>query len=269
MATFEHDGLTFDYRDEGDGEPVVLLHGFPEDAQSWDRVVPHLHAAGLRTLVPDQRGYSPRANPKRRGDYTIDKLSGDVVALLDAVGLDRAHIVGHDWGGGVAWDLATRHPRRVASLVALATPHPLAVVWSFRRSNQALRSWYMGFFQLPWLPERSAAPFLERSLRATGLNPADAQRYATKYAHPASLTGPMNWYRALPLSQLSTDAVVRVPTTYIWGTRDAYLGRPAAERTAHYVEADYRFLPLDATHWLPQDQPQAVASAIIDRVRGG
>lgn len=77
----------------------------------------------------------------------------------------------------------------------------------------------------------------------------------------------MNWYRGLPLSQLPTDAVVRVPTTYIWGTRDAYLGRPAAERTARYVEADYGFVPLDATHWLPQDQPQTVASAIIDRVR--
>lgn len=268
MPTYTHDGLTFDYLDAGAGEPVVLLHGFPEDAASWGRVVPRLHAAGLRTLAPDQRGYSRGAAPRRRGDYTIDRLSGDVVALLDAVGADRAHVVGHDWGAGVAWDLATRHPRRVASLVALATPHPLALAWSYPRSGQVLRSWYMGAFQVPWLPERAAARILGRTLRSSGLNAADARRYAEKYADPANLSGPMNWYRALPLSQLATDPIVRVPTTYVWGSRDAYLGRAAAEKTRDFVAADYRFVELDSSHWLPQDQPDAVASAIVDRVTG-
>lgn len=268
MARFTHDGLTFDYADEGAGEPVVLLHGFPEDAASWNRVTPLLHEAGLRTLTPDQRGYTPDATPRRRGDYTIDKLSGDVVALLDALGLDRAHIVGHDWGAGIAWDVATRHPRRVASVVALATPHPRALAWSYGRSTQLLRSWYIGLFQLPWLPERASAAALERSLRASGLNETDIRRYAAKYADPASLTGPMNWYRGLPLSQLATDPIVRVPTTYVWGSRDPYLGRAAAEKTGDFVAADYRFIELDASHWLPQDAAPAVAAAIIERVRG-
>lgn len=268
MATYQHDGLTFDYVDAGEGEPVVLLHGFPEDAASWGRVAPLLHAAGLRTLAPDQRGYSPRAVPPRRGDYTIDKLSGDVVALLDAVGLPRAHVVGHDWGAGVAWDLATRHPDRVASLVALATPHPRALTWSYLRSPQLWRSWYIGAFQLPWLPERLAAPALERTLTASGLEEADATRYAARFAAPGSLTGPMNWYRGLPLSQLATDPLVRVPTTYVWGSRDPYLGRAGAEKTRDFVRADYRFVELDATHWLPQQAPDAVAAAIIDRARG-
>lgn len=268
MPTYTHDGLTLDYTDAGAGEPVVLLHGFPEDAASWGRVAPRLHEAGLRTLAPDQRGYSPGAVPPRRGDYTIDKLSGDVIALLDAAGLDRAHMVGHDWGAGVAWDLATRHPGRVASLTALATPHPLALTWSYTRSNQMLRSWYMGLFQLPWLPEWGSARVLERTLRSSGLNESDARRYAERFATPASLTAPMNWYRGLVLSQLATDPIVRVPTTYVWGSGDAYLGRAAAEKTRDFVAADYRFVELDASHWLPQNEPDAVASAIIDRVTG-
>ncbi|WP_342372486.1 alpha/beta fold hydrolase [Propioniciclava soli] len=266
MPTYTHDGLTFDYTDAGAGEPVVLLHGFPEDAQSWQRVAPLLHDAGLRTLAPEQRGYSPGAKPKRRGDYTLDKLSGDVLALLDAAGIERAHVVGHDWGGGVAWDLATRHPQRVASLVVLATPHPSAAMWAIPRSKQALRSWYMGFFQLPWLPERAGARVIERMLTSSGLNAEDARRYAERYADPARLTGPMNWYRAIPLSQPATDLTVRVPTTYVWGNGDPYLDRVAAEKTRDFVAADYRFVELDATHWLPQDEPDAVATAIIERV---
>lgn len=265
MATYVHDGLTFDYTDSGSGEPVVLLHGFPEDAASWARVVALLQDAGLRTIVPDQRGYSPGAVPPRRGDYTIDKLSGDVIALLDALGLDRAHIVGHDWGGAVAWDLAARHPLRVASAVSLATPHPLAMVWSYGRSRQLLRSWYMGLFQLPWLPERTSARVLERTLRASGLNAGEARRLAARYADPRALKGPMNWYRGLPLSQLPTDPVVRVPTSFVWGRRDPYLGRAAAEKTVDFVAADYAFIELDAAHWLPQEQPEAVAAAVLAR----
>lgn len=267
MPTLHHAGLTFDYLDEGTGTPVVLLHGFPEDAASWRKVAPLLHAAGLRTLALDQRGYSPGAVPGRRRDYRIELLSADVLALLDAVDVDCAHVVGHDWGGGVAWHLAMHHPDRVSSLVVLATPHPAALLWSLPRSTQPLRSTYMLALQLPWLPERLSARMLERGLRSSGLNAHDAQRYAEKYADPARLTGPMNWYRALPFAREWAGSTVRVPTTYVWGRGDLYLGPEAARKTGDFVAADYRFVDLDASHWLPEDAADAVAAAIIDRVR--
>lgn len=265
MPTFHHAGLTFDYLDEGTGEPVVLLHGFPEDATSWRRVAPLLHAGGLRTLAPNQRGYSPGAVPDRRRDYRIGLLSADVLALLDAAGIEQAHVVGHDWGGAVAWDLGMRHSDRVKSLVILSTPHPSAMLWSLPRSAQALRSTYMVAFQMPRLPERFMAREMERGLRSGGLNASDARRYAEKYADPAGLTGPLNWYRAIPFGTRPT--AVRVPTTYVWGRRDLYLGAAAAHKTGDFVRADYRFVDLDATHWLPEDAADAVADTILDRVR--
>ena len=124
----------------------------------------------------------------------------------------------------------------------------------------------MGLFQLPWLPERTSARVPERTLRASGLNAGEARRLAARYADPRALTGPMNWYRGLPLSQLPTDPVVRVPTTFVWGRRDPYLGRAAAEKTVDFVAADYAFIELDAAHWLPQEQPEAVAAAVVARV---
>ena len=271
MPTYDHDGLTFDYRDEGSGTPVVLLHGFPQDASSWDRVAPRLHEAGVRTLAPDQRGYSPGARPVERSAYRIDRLSGDVIALLDAVGVDRAVIVGHDWGGAVAWDLAMRHPDRVAAMVALSTPHPVAMKWAYLHSTQLLRSWYMGAFQVPWFPERSAARVLGQSLRSSGLAPDLADRYAARFSTPESLTGPINWYRAIPFSQgkdmPSVSPFVTVPTTYIWGTQDRFLGRAAAVRTAGFVRAPYRFVEVEASHWLPEECPELVAAEVLAQAR--
>ena len=156
MDSFRRDGLTFDVRDAGppDGEPVVLLHGFPQDAAAWDAVSPSLHQHGLRTLAPDQRGYSPMARPRGRKHYTLRETTGDVLALLDAAGLESAHVVGHDWGGMVAWALGAWHPDRVRTLTVLSVPHPAAMAKAMVTSTQALKSYYMGLFQLPLLPER-------------------------------------------------------------------------------------------------------------------
>src|SRR5215212_5745061 len=156
MDSFRRDGLTFDVIDAGpsDGEPVVLLHGFPQDATAWKRVAPALHQHGLRTLAPDQRGYCPMARPRGRANYTIRKTTDDVLALLDAAGLESAHVVGHDWGGITAWALAAWHPDRVRTLTAVSVPHPAAMAKALVTSDQALRSYYVGLFQLPVLPER-------------------------------------------------------------------------------------------------------------------
>ena len=269
LTRFERDGFDFDVTDAGpiDGPVVVLLHGFPTDRTSWDRIAPLLHAAGLRTLAPDQRGYSPGARPRGRTAYRLGDLADDVVALADAAGAGQIHVVGHDWGGGVAWLVAGRHPDRIASVTALSTPHPVAVSQAMRSRDfdQARRSWYMAAFQLPVLPEWLLGPRLGALLRRGGLPEADAARYAARLAEPGALSAAINWYRAMPLSS-GVAHRCRVPATLVWGRRDPSLGPLAARLTAHLVLADNELVEIDAGHWLPEKAPQPCAEAIIARV---
>jgi len=265
---FERNGLRFDVVDSGPegASAVVLLHGFPQQPSSWDAVAGRLQVDGLRTLVPTQRGYTAAARPTRRRDYTTAETAADVVALLDSAGIDHAHIVGHDWGGTQAWGVAGLYPERVTSLTVLSTPHPAAMMKSFRTSSQGLKSWYVGFFQLPLLPEVVARRVLAKSLAESGL-PADRiEIYAAAMAEPGALTGALNWYRGIPFSARTPIGAVRVPTSYIWGRHDVALGRPAAELTASYVTGPYAFIELDSGHWLPETDPVAVANAIGQRV---
>ena len=282
MDRFVHEGLTFDVLDAGPpgGIPVVVLHGFPQDATSWSLVADRLHAGGVRTLAPDQRGYSPGARPRRVDAYAVRHLVGDVVALLDSAGLPRAHVVGHDWGAAAAWQCAIRHPDRVASLTVVSTPHPEAFEWALRTLDQARRSWYMLAFQVPWLPERLLARGFARRLEKTGMPPVFADHYERRFARPHDLTGPMAWYRAAlrrprravtgmaPTASIggSERHTVRVPATYVWGSEDFALGRGAAERTARHVSGDYRFVEVAGGHWLPETHPDEVAQAVLDRI---
>jgi len=281
MQTYTRDDLTFDVTDSGpaDGPVVVLLHGFPQDRQAWEKVTPHLVEAGFRVLAPDQRGYSPGATPRGRTSYGLRELGEDVVALLDAAGADTGHVVGHDWGGAVAWQLASAHAERVASCTVLSTPHPAALLWAMRHSDQWRKSSYMALFQLPWVAERSVLRSLPGMYVRTGMAAADAQKYADRFDTPQSLTGPLNWYRSM-LADQARGALKRrkrtagsrhritAPTTFVWGTRDFALGRAAAERTAEFVSGDYEFIELEgAGHWLPEVHPGEVATAITQRVR--
>ena len=174
IHTFSHDGLTFDVRDTGplDGPPVVLLHGFPQTSTSWDKVSELLHGDGYRTIAPDLRGYSPGARPSGRRAYATELLAEDVAALLAVVG-EPVHLVGHDWGSAIGWVVAARHPDRLLSWTAVSVPHPAAFVASMARSTQLLKSWYMGFFQLPVVPElvlARARGVRERVLRHAGMD---------------------------------------------------------------------------------------------------
>ncbi|HET7397425.1 MAG TPA: alpha/beta fold hydrolase, partial [Intrasporangium sp.] len=220
MSTYERNGMTFDVTDSGpaDGTPVVLLHGFPTDRTSWRHVEPLLHEAGQRTYAPDQRGYSPGARPGGRTAYRMEQLVADVIALVDATGHEQVHLVGHDWGAAVAWLLAGNHPDRVTSLTALSTPHPRAMTQALR-GEQALRSWYMAAFQLPFLPEALLGARFRKALSGSGLPDEDLERYAARLASRAALAGPINWYRAIPLSRIRARRVT-VPTTYVWGSGD-------------------------------------------------
>jgi pimeloyl-ACP methyl ester carboxylesterase len=274
VDSFRRDGLTFDVLDAGpsDGEPVVLLHGFPQDATAWAGVAPALHQHGLRTLAPDQRGYSPMARPRGRSRYTLRETTRDVLAMLDAAGLQRAHVVGHDWGGIAAWALGAWHPDRVQSLTVLSVPHPAAMTKAMVTSDQALRSSYVGLFQLPLLPERlllaGGGTVLRRMLRSGGLSHDAADRYVARMREPGALSAALGWYRALPWSGRDPVGRVRVPTLHLWSTGDAFLGRTATEATGQYVDAPYRLEVLDdVSHWIPELAPDWVAEHVTAHVR--
>lgn len=278
MDRFDHDGLTFEVIDARPADDTLatatamLLHGYPQTPHAWSDVIPTLTAAGVRCLAPALRGYSPGAMPRGRRPYRIERLVGDALALLDAAGLERAHVVGHDWGGGIAWQLAMRHPGRVQSLTVLSIPHPGAMLWAVPRSSQGLRSWYMLAMQIPALPEVALGRGLrQRGLQALRLPEHHERAYLRWLRHPGALRSTLGPYRALftrpAAGAPSFTTPVRVPTRFLWGNRDPYLGRVAAEATARYCTGPYHFVELDAGHWLPEKQSERVAQEILTNIR--
>ncbi|MGY1669240.1 alpha/beta fold hydrolase [Geodermatophilus sp. SYSU D00710] len=274
MRQFQNDGLTFDVQDGGppDGEPVVLLHGFPQDCTAFDRMAPLLHDAGLRTLALDQRGYSPGARPSGRGSYRLRAVTGDVLALLDAAGLESAHVVGHDWGGAVAWALGAWHPDRVRTLTALSTPHPAAAGRAVLTSDQGLRSSYMAAFQVPVVPERLLLTRDGAALRGVlengGLPPDAVARYVDRMREPGALSAALGWYRAIPLAARDGVGRVSVPTLHVWSTGDAFLGPAATAMTRRHVTGPYRLEVLDGVpHWIPELAAERTAELVVEHVR--
>lgn len=279
MHQFTRDGLTFDVIDSGpaDSAPentVILLHGFPQTPFAWSEVAPALNAAGVRTLAPTLRGYADGARPREIATYRIEELVDDVVALQDAAGLEACHIVGHDWGGSVAWAMAITHPERVTTLTAISTPHPAALRWASLHSSQGLKSWYMLAMQIPLLPEALFRSGLRREgMRRLGLPAAHDAAYTEHFLKRGAARSMINMYRAMRKrpragSQSFPTDLVTLPTTFVWGNADAYLGRAAAEKTAEYCRGEYRFREVDGDHWLPEKHPVIVAEEIIRRVRG-
>jgi pimeloyl-ACP methyl ester carboxylesterase len=273
ISEFTHDGLTFDVRDTGplDGEVVVLLHGFPQRASSWDRVAAHLHDAGYRTIAPDQRGYSPRARPRRRRDYGLHHLAADAGALLDHIGRP-VHLVGHDWGAAVAWLVAGSH-RSVRTLTSVSVPHPAAYLRALL-GPQALRSWYVAVFNLPLLPELLAKRSPKRfaaNLRAFGMTQADAETVARDVVEYGALPGGLAWYRAIPFSSAQTKALwsskVSVPVTHVWSSGDTALGRDTAELAHQWATGPFELVVLEGSHWLPEQQPERLAQVVLERIR--
>ena len=268
-ATVERDGLRFDVREAGpdDGIPVLLLHGFPQTADAWRAQLTALGDAGYRAIAPDQRGYSPLARPRGRGAYRLEELVADTMAFVEATGAERAHLVGHDWGGAVAWAFASAHPDRLRTLTVLSTPHPSAFTRSLL-GTQALRSWYMAFFQVPFVPDHVVPFLLGRGLRRSGLPREYAERYVARLRQPGAATAALNWYRAASIGSASVGRIT-VPTMYVWSTGDVALGRPAAERTADHVDGPYRFEVLDGVdHWIPETVPEELNRLLLDQLSG-
>ena len=244
-----------------DGPLVLLLHGFPQSSHQWRFQLPILAAAGFRAVAPDQRGYSPGARPEEVEAYHVDRLVEDVLALADALGADRFHLAGHDWGGIVAWMVAARHPHRLLSLTAVSTPHPLAVVKAMDSptGDQAKRSAYVNLFRLPKVPEVLLLAGEGAGLRKLFWNSGFVDREAVEEyvrvldGHDA-ISAALNWYRALDFGALAGIGPVDVPTLFVWSTDDPALGPEAAEATAAYVRGPYRFVALAGVgHWVPED----------------
>jgi epoxide hydrolase 4 len=259
-----------------DGPPVVLLHGFPEFWYGWRSQIPALVSAGYRVWAPDQRGYNLSDKPKGVGAYDLDQLAADVIGLIDNAGQSKASIVGHDWGGMVAWWLALKYPTRLERLAILNAPHPTAFVRHIRRSPAQLRrSLYAAFFQIPWLPEtllrrnnwRSLVSALRRTSRPETFTDADLDKYREAWSQPGAITAMLNWYRAarrLPAKVKQAPPRNAIPTLVIWGAKDFALGRELAQRSIDLCN-DGRVVFLEnASHWVQHEEPDRVNTLLQD-----
>ncbi|MGA8988389.1 alpha/beta fold hydrolase [Aeromicrobium sp.] len=272
ISQFSTGGLTFGVIDSGPihGDPVVLLHGFPQRPSSWNVVSEALHAHGLRTYALDQRGYSPGARPRSRFAYRITDLVSDVMALIERIG-SPVHLVGHDWGAAVAWSVAANHPSSVRSLTAVSVPHPGAFIASLFSSAQILKSYYMALFQLPLLPEwllSRPGGLGEKMLGAAGMTPSMIQTFRSEIIAAGALQGGLGYYRSLPLAGGGGfRRRVSVPTTYIWSDGDAALGRRCAELTQRFVTGPYELEVFEGvSHWVPDERPVELSASIARRI---
>jgi pimeloyl-ACP methyl ester carboxylesterase len=250
-----------------DGVPVVALHGFPQTNASWTAVTPGLVGAGCRVIAPNQRGYSPGARPIGVEHYRIERLTGDVLALLDVLDLPSAHLVGHDWGAVVAWHVAAEHPDRVRTLTAASVPHSAAFNWAIREDpDQQERSQYFGLLREPEKAERVLVENGAQRLRAMfGADSLDDE-YVRHLTVPGALTAASSWYAAMT-KEFANLPPVTVPTTYVWSNGDTAIGRAGAERCGEFVDAPYRFVELDGiSHWIPEEAPEELTAEILARI---
>jgi pimeloyl-ACP methyl ester carboxylesterase len=255
-----------------DGEPVLLLHGWPQTSRSWTRVIAPLASSGLRVAAVDQRGYSRGARPSEVSAYAVAHLVEDASGILDALGWGTAHVVGHDWGAVVGWHLAATRPGLVRSLTALSVPHPSALVAALRGDErQREKSAYLTFFQAS--PAAAAHVLLRddakalREVYGDDVHAADVDAYVAHFAEDDALEASLRWYAATSLGEMTAIPEVEVPTTFVWGTDDIAIGETAAHGCASYCTGPYEFRSLAGRgHWLPDEDPDAVVDAILARV---
>jgi len=262
------------------GDLFLLLHGFPEGAESWSRQIGALGKAGLLAVAPDLRGYGLSDAPEAVDRYTIDELVEDVAGLIKSFGRESAHIAGHDWGGLVAWFFAGRHPEMTRSLTALSVGHPAAIAAaSHEDEDQRARSSYVGLFLQEGKAEHVLAADDYRRLRAMfalgpnpdAVPPAVVDHFVHSLSRPGRLTAALNYYRANlsagggAWAALAGALNIASPTVLLWGDQDPALGRRSAEETALHVDAPYRLEVLaGAGHWLQFERPDEVSRSLIE-----
>ena len=253
-----------------DGEPVILLHGFPEAWFGWESQIQALAGAGFQVIAPDQRGYNLSAKPTGVENYRIEALVGDILGLAGTLALDQFNLAGHDWGAMVAWNLAISHPQRVKRLAVANVPHPGVFARYLRtHPSQMLKSWYAAFFQLPALPEALCRAgnwrFLVQALPGDW-NKERYNRYRTAWEQPGAITAMINWYRASFQIGRSQGAVqpIEPETLIIWGKKDPYLSWEMAERSLDHCRDGRLEIFGDATHWVQHDRAEEVSQLLID-----
>ena len=264
--------LTFDVRTAGPdtGPPIILLHGFPETSLAWTGVAARLADAGRRVIAFDQRGYSPGARPGDVAAYRTELLADDVIGVADALGLGSFDLVGHDWGGAVAWIVAGRHADRVRTLTAVSMPHLGAYNAALRHdADQQARASYISLLRQAGKAEDLLLADGARRLTTMygdAVPVSLATRYVAQLLEPGALTAALNWYRAMT-PELADIPRTQVPTTFVWGELDQAIGRTPAEACGDHVDADYRFIELGGIgHWIPEQAPDSLAEAILVRI---
>ena len=261
-----------------DGPPIVLLHGFPEFWYGWRHQIGPLAAAGFNVVALDQRGYNTSDKPPHVRDYNLDRLVADVDSVIVSLGVDRAAVVGHDWGGIVAWWLAATRPERVSRLVILNAPHPAVMRRALRTDPlQMLRSWYAFFMQIPRLTEwmsrlgnwHGTTRALRQSSRPGTFTDEDFAHYRQAWSQPGAFTAMVNWYRAAMRSPPHpwADPRVHVPTLVLWGGRDKFIRRKYAEKSVAMCDDGRLELFADATHWIQHEEAGRVNERILDFLR--
>ncbi|MFI6218695.1 alpha/beta fold hydrolase [Nocardia brasiliensis] len=268
ITTFQRAGLVFPVRDTGPltGEPVLLLHGWPQDSRSWTPVAELLNKAGYRTFAPDQRGASPTAAPRSRRAYRMDELAADVEAMIEQIGRPT-HVVGHDWGAVAAWAAGITMQDRLLSLSALSVPHPGAFARAMVTSKQGLASWYMYLFQLPLLPELLLRSGLfPQLLRRTGQSAEVAARDSARVRDRAIAHGGLNWYRGMPFgSPRMLRGHVTAPVLQIWSDGDTAVLDTGNKLCARYADGPFRLEVLPGvSHWIPEEAPEPTSRLLVE-----
>jgi pimeloyl-ACP methyl ester carboxylesterase len=263
--------FTVDLAGGASEEPVLFLHGFPETRHMWRRQLEAFGAQGFRAIAPDQRGYSRGARPSVQSAYATELLVADALGLMDSLGHQRFHLVGHDWGGQLSWLIAALHPARLLTLSILSRPHPAAFARAIKEdSEQSSRSGHHRAFRETDAVSRMRAANLKPlrdALLRQGVPTAETDVYITQLMEDGAIEGAMNWYRASSIAAGETPKIA-TPTLYVWGTADATVGRHAAELTREYVTGRYRFVEIDgAGHFVVDQEPARISALLLEHVR--
>jgi pimeloyl-ACP methyl ester carboxylesterase len=272
-SLIEANGYAFSTKISGDKQdiPVILLHGFPESSVMWKKLMSDLNKIGYYTVAPDQRGYSYKARPDETAQYQISHLANDVIAIADSLGINKFHLIGHDWGSGVGWQIASDYPERLRSFTSLSVPHLEAFSRAYKEDSlQYMASDYIRNFQTKKIPEYMLAKNNYQVLKSIWSEHEEEEitSYINLLSQTNALTSAINWYRANynMFSKGFNTGRIDVPVLFVWGNKDSALKRSGIEWTEDYVTNYYRFAELDAGHWLIQESYEKVQKEIVSHL---
>lgn len=275
MKTVEANGLEFRYREAGEGEPVILLHGFPETSAMWTGLMDSLADAGYQCVAPDQRGYSPGARPSDVNAYRYEDIGSDVFAIARAVGFDRFHLIGHDWGAGAGWCALAIDESSIQSWTAMSVGHYRAFAEAVR--DDPAEEMYRGF--LNGINDQTAQALTANDCAMlktaiwTQSAPEEVEEYMSVFREPAALDAALNWYRAsrLHMRCLEDDSFVfgpvTTPTLFLWGRNERFVCRMSVDLAEPYMKGPYRLVEFDAEHWLIQEKPEQVRDEVLKHLK--